>query len=151
YTGTTAVSVGTLALSGSGSINASSLISVGLGATLDASGATAGLPVGTGQTLTGSGTVVGNSTIANGGTLLPGGSSPGTLLIGAGTHTWSPGGTYNFRYDAGATPPGPVLGGNSDLIQSAATLTTLDLSGLSAAQQFNLNLTPFPGTPQGGP
>jgi autotransporter-associated beta strand protein len=152
YTGVTGVSVGTLALSGSGSISSSSLISVGLGATFDASGATAGLAIGPGQTLTGSGTVVGNSSIVNGGTLLPGGSSPGTLIIGAGTHTWSPGGTYDFRYDQGATPPGPVQGGaNNDLLQSAATITTLDLSSLSAAQQFNLDLIPFPGTPQGGP
>src|SRR5205085_10402818 len=56
-------------------------------------------------------------------------------------------------YDQSATPPGPVQGGNNDLLQAASgTNTILNLSGLGTGpgQQFNLDLIPGTGTPVGG-
>jgi fibronectin-binding autotransporter adhesin len=79
YTGSTVVSNGTLALTGSGSVAGSSDVTVLSGATLDASGRTDGtLTVGAAQTLRGSGSIVG--TVAVAGTLAPG-NSTGTLTV----------------------------------------------------------------------
>jgi autotransporter-associated beta strand protein len=75
YNGDTIISAGTLALSGSASINNSDSITVAAGAMLDASTHTGGtLTIAAGQTLTGSGTVKGNIIVGNGSTLAPGGS-----------------------------------------------------------------------------
>ena len=89
YTGTTTISGGTLALGSSGSIASSNII-VGASTTLDVS-AVGTWTLGSGQTLEGNGTVVGNVMID--GDLRPG-SSPGTLSItgdlglGAGSETF---------------------------------------------------------------
>jgi fibronectin-binding autotransporter adhesin len=75
YSGTTTVSAGSLIIGASGSVGSSSVLDVASGATLDVSAVT-GFAVGSAQTLRGSGSVVGNTTIN--GALQPG-NSPGVL------------------------------------------------------------------------
>jgi autotransporter-associated beta strand protein len=76
YSGATTISAGSLILGTNGSIASSSVLNVASGATLDVSAVSGGFSVGASQTLKGSGTVVGNTTIN--GSLQPG-SSPGLL------------------------------------------------------------------------
>ena len=80
YTGTTSVNAGTLMLTGTGSIAGSTVVNVASGATLDISGVTGSHSFGVGQTVMGSGTIVGNTTVN--GNLQPG-SSPGVLSFSA--------------------------------------------------------------------
>jgi len=95
YTGTTTVSSGTLALSGTltNSIPKTSTISIQSGATLDVTGMTAGLTLGSAQLLTGAGLVVGAVTVT--GTHRPGtgigiGYFTGSLAYGPASHlTWA--------------------------------------------------------------
>lgn len=83
YSGATLVNKGTLALSGSGSIAASTNINVGSGATLNVSGLGSGLfTLGSGQSLSGVGTVQGNLADNSGSQVLPGGNGTvGTLTV----------------------------------------------------------------------
>lgn len=76
YTGTTDIQAGILKLGSANAIAGSSQIIVGASTTLDVSAVT--WTLGSGQTLSGTGTVAGNAAIA--GDLAPG-SSPGTLSI----------------------------------------------------------------------
>ena len=76
YTGATTVSAGTLTIGSTGSVSGSSLLDVASGATLNVSAVTGGFVVGNSQTLRGSGTVAGNTTVN--GALQPG-NSPGLL------------------------------------------------------------------------
>jgi autotransporter-associated beta strand protein len=76
YTGATTVSAGTLTIGSTGSVSGSSLLDVASNATLNVSAVTGGFVVGSSQTLRGSGTVVGNTTVN--GALQPG-DSPGLL------------------------------------------------------------------------
>jgi len=83
YSGDTTINAGTLALSGSGSINHSAVIDVQTGTTLSIAGVTTSATIGsaTAQTLKGLGSVdLGSKTltVGNSGTLAPG-ASPGTL------------------------------------------------------------------------
>lgn len=85
YTGTTTVSAGTLLLSSAtvnSTIASSSVIDVQANGILNATGISTvgGFIIGSGQTLQGTGTVVGSTTIASGG-ILSAGSSPGTLTF----------------------------------------------------------------------
>jgi autotransporter-associated beta strand protein len=83
YTGNTIVSAGTLALSGTGSINNTPVIVVAASATVDASGRTDGaLTLSSGQTLNGSGTVRGVLNAASGSTVASGSATdPGVLIV----------------------------------------------------------------------
>lgn len=74
FTGTTRVNAGTLALGSDGKINNSAGVSLAAGAKFNVSTVTGGYVLGTDQSLSGGGTVVGNTTIA--GTHTPG-FSPG--------------------------------------------------------------------------
>ncbi len=100
FTGSTAVSVGTLLLTGSA---ASSTFTV------------------SGGTLTGTGTT-GPLTISAGGTLSPG-SSPGTLSAGA--TTWAPGGAYTWEIN-NATG---TAGSQWDLLNITGALTVTATAG----------------------
>ena len=96
YAGPTLVSEGILALINSGSINTSTNVTVSAGAALDLSAlAPPTLTLTTGRGLKGSGTVVGNVTMASGSTLTVGG--PGTNTIGTLTVT------NNLVLQAGST------------------------------------------------
>ena len=79
YTGKTLVSDGTLALSGSGSL-ASAEIELAAGTALDVSGTSSRYTLGSGQTLTGVGTVDGALSVE--GTVAPGIGGPGILFTG---------------------------------------------------------------------
>ena len=80
------MSAGTLALTNSGSIDSSTNITVSAGAAVDLSAlAPPTLTLTSGRGLKGSGTVVGNVTMASGSTLTVGG--PGTNIIGTLTVT----------------------------------------------------------------
>lgn len=75
YAGNTTISSGTLNLANNGSISTSAIIVLNGGGTLDATERSdATLTVATGQTLTGNGTVIGDTFIGNGATFAPGGS-----------------------------------------------------------------------------
>jgi len=80
YTGDTVVEAGTLALTGTGTIAGSANIQIDTGATLDVSGTSTEYQIGNGQTLTGTGAIVGNLTLASGSTLSPG-ASPGEMTV----------------------------------------------------------------------
>ena len=80
YSGATIVNSGTLALGVGSSLTSSLLISLTSGAILDVS-AVAGISLASGQTLTGSGTVIGAVTSATGTMLFPGNTNGGTLTL----------------------------------------------------------------------
>ncbi|MEI6605336.1 MAG: autotransporter-associated beta strand repeat-containing protein, partial [Verrucomicrobiota bacterium] len=78
YSGSTTITSGTLAIGASTALGSSQVIDVQSGATLDVSAIAGGWTVGgTGASLSGNGTVVGNITISSGAILAPG-SSVGT-------------------------------------------------------------------------
>jgi fibronectin-binding autotransporter adhesin len=126
YSGPTLIDAGTVVLGASGSIANSSLITLASGTTLDASLA-GGFSLGSGRTIAGSGSVLGNVSAGTGSTL-----SPGTAIAA---------GTLGFANDLtlnGATnviklsgDPSKVGGGANDLISVTNTLT---LSGVSTIQ-----------------
>ncbi|MBN8456480.1 MAG: autotransporter-associated beta strand repeat-containing protein [Verrucomicrobia bacterium] len=155
YTGQTVVSAGTLALSGSGSIATSPSIIVGASTTFDVSGVTGGFTLGSGQTLSGTGTVVGNLTVS--GTLAPG-NSPGDLtfndnlglggslnlevtgitsglfdrLMGDGSNTLTLGGVLNLNntgYTATLGDEITVFSGWGSISGSFTSITGTDLGG----------------------
>ncbi len=72
YSGQTSILEGVLAVTGSTSLAATSFIDVAAGATLDAAAVAGGLTIGHGQTLGGSGTIVGSVVFGRGSTLSPG-------------------------------------------------------------------------------
>lgn len=88
YTGATRVLAGTLALSGAGAIPGSTLIDVRSGATFDVSGLTTPFGLGSGQTVSGVGTVNGPVALATG-TVAPGvtGAAGGIGTLTMGTTT----------------------------------------------------------------
>lgn len=72
YSGVAAVLDGVLAITSTGAIASSSLINTSAGASLDVSGLSGGYTVSSGQTLAGSGTVMGSVIFGAGSTLSPG-------------------------------------------------------------------------------
>jgi len=161
YTGSTTVSAGTLLVSGAGSINSTSAIGInGSGAVLryessvalakavsfGASGGTfiynssakytgGALSVGTGATISGTGTV-GALTISAGGILSPG-NSPGTLS--SDSQTWAGGGTYRWEINNADGVAGSnwdlasISAGNSlSIAADLSTPFTISIYGLAA-------------------
>ncbi len=123
YTGTTAITSGTLALGSDASL-ASTFIQVGGGATLDVSGVGGGFSLGTGQALGGTGSIAGPITLGAGSHLKPG-NSPGTITFTDGL-TLGNGTIIDLE-----------LGTVSDLIRvSGGTLT-----GATGTGGVTLNLT----------
>lgn len=83
YTGVTSIDAGTLKLDSSATISGTPKITVASGATFDAS--IAGFTVGTGQTLSGSGTITGLITLASGAATIDlQDGSPSTLILNGG-------------------------------------------------------------------
>ncbi len=143
FTGTTEIDDGTLALRGSGSVARSPKIAVASGATFNVSGVTGGanfdgsrFAVVSGQTLQGTGTVVGALNVSAGGTLAPG-NSIGTLSIDSLSLT-SANSVFKLEIDLGRLTPA------ADLLNVTGSLTlassTLDLS------LFNLSPMGLPKT-----
>jgi hypothetical protein len=135
YTGTTTISAGTLALSGTGSIADSSQIVIGSGATFDITGVTGSFSLGANQTLSGTGTFLATGkTIVATGTLSPG-NSPGTAIQDGGTLQLAADANYNWQvYDASG------LAGTGYDTTSLINGATLDLSALSSVNPYNINL-----------
>ena len=97
HSGSTTVSNGTFALSGAATMTNTPTITVASGATLDASGIT-GLTVGSGQELTGNGTVIGSTTLTNG-TIAPGPTATTVgFLTNSGNMTFNGGGAYVWNF-----------------------------------------------------
>jgi len=136
YTGTTTVSVGTLALSGTGSINQTPVITVASGATLDASVRTDGtLTLSSGQKLNGFGTLKGVLTVASFSTVAPGSASGLGMLTVTSDATLD--GTNVMKINK--------TGGTNDVLSVSGTLTlggtlaVINLSGtLAAGDSFKL-------------
>ncbi len=136
YTGNTVVNAGTLALSGTGSIAKTPLITVAAGATLDVSSRTDGtLALSGGQTLNGFGTVQGALTATGSSTIAPGSAlGLGVLTVTSNT---SLGGTNVMKLDK--------TSGTNDVLSVGGTLTyggmltVTNLSGkLAAGDRFKL-------------
>jgi len=84
YAGQTTVSQGVLAVNGNEAIASSSLIDVQRGATLDVTAVSGGYEMAAGQTMAGSGTILGSVVFGRGSTLSPGavgGSSPSLRAV----------------------------------------------------------------------
>ncbi len=149
YTGATIVQAGTLALTGTASLASKQIIigdtSANSGAILDLSGLSTSLSIGTGQTLSGFGTISGAKIIDSGGTILPG-SSTAVGVLNDGNTTFNAGGSFNFLYDN--TKRRPTAGtDSSELI--GATGSSLSLASLSTSNKFNLNINAL--LPAGAP
>ena len=128
YTGNTTISLGTLALSNANNNNIAGtpLITLAPGASLDTTGlgGAIDLLLASGQTLRGTGTVVGNLTVGLGSTIAPG-NSPGTMNHN-GDETWDVNGNYQFEINDVNALPGTGIAGNDpgwDLMAMIGTLT----------------------------
>ena len=122
YAGPSLVSAGTLALINSGSIDSSTNITVSAGAALDLSALTPPtLTLTAGRGLKGSGTVVGNVTMANGSTLTVGG--PGTNTLGTLTVT------NNLVLQAGSTNLMEVAKSGSTPVNDQVVATNVTYGG----------------------
>ena len=141
YSGNTTVSAGTLALTGTtNNISSSAIIDVTSGATLDVSGLSSGFELAGSQTISGSGTVVGDMTIGSGSVLSPG-NSPGTLSQ-TGDQTWTDGGTYLWEINATADASGTIgtdpgwdwidITGSLDLTNLGTGGFTIDIDSLTS-------------------
>ncbi len=108
YVGATTVAGGTLALAtaGTNNLSGSPLVTVGQNGVLNVTGVTGtgGFALATGQTVKGSGTILGDMTVAAGSTVSPG-MSPGTL-IHTGNETWIGGGAYDWEIEDADADPG---------------------------------------------
>jgi hypothetical protein len=88
----------------------------------------------------GTGTIVGTLLVNPGGTVSPGqGNTIGKFTSGA--ETFMAGGVYKMKYNPVATTP--TAGTDNDLLFSSSTL---DLTNLSAANRFTLDLEPTSST-----
>ncbi len=136
YTGNTLVNAGTLALSGTGSINKTPVITVAAGATVDVSGRTDGtLTLASGQTLNGFGTVKGVLTVTSISTVAPGSAAGlGVLTV---TSSATLGGTNGMKLNqTSGTNDVLSVGGT---LTYGGTLTVTNLSGtLAAGDSFKL-------------
>ena len=108
YVGATTVAGGTLALAtaSTNNLSGSPLVTVGQNGVLNVTGVTGtgGFALATGQTVKGSGTILGDMTVAAGSTVSPG-MSPGTL-IHTGNETWIGGGAYHWEIEDADADPG---------------------------------------------
>jgi len=103
FAGTTSISSGTLALTNNGSIASSTNIQVNSGTVLDVSKTVSGtLIVANGQTLTGSGVILGSVTHLAGSTLAPGGPSTAGTLTATNTVTLG-GSTFMLLNNSGSS------------------------------------------------
>jgi len=126
YTGPTTVSAGTLALGNASAVANSAALVLG-GGTLDVS-AIGSLSLGSGQTLSGLGTVKGSVTASAGSVIVPGGAATaGTLTI---TNNLTLNG-QTMTFDLGFTPSGgdKVVIGNALTVNSTCTISLNYLQG----------------------
>ena len=139
YTASTTISNGVLALAYNGatdgSINNSTPINVLSGAFLDVSGRSdATLPLSSGKTLMGNGTIRGNLNTTGGGAVSPGASAIGTLTV---TNTATLGGVALMRIDRNGTPKADKLVATNIVYGGTLTVTNIGAS-LQAGDSFTL-------------
>ena len=123
YTGSTTIESGKLVVNGS---IASSAVTVSNGAALGGSGA------------------VGSTTVLGGATISPG-NSPGALTI-TGDLTWNNGGSYDW--EVFRLPGEGIAGTDWDLLSATGSL---NLTNLTGAPLFNINLYSLSATNSAGP
>ena len=138
YTGPTAIEAGTLSLGETGSLAASSRITVAAGASLSVADVLSGAYAVPGtQTLGGDGTVVGGITVAGGATLSPG-ASPGTLTV-TDNVTFGAGGNYNWQMLSATGTAG--VSSSWDLLSAGGALSI----AATPADPFKVNLWTLSG------
>ena len=99
-------------------------------------------------TLAGTGSLPGIVTINSGGTIAPG--VTGISAFGTGGVVFEPGGTFRVKYNPGTTSPVAGTTGNDELTGAVispgsggvSSPGTLDLTNLSAANPFTINVLP---------
>ena len=143
HTGTTTVSGGTLALSGSGSLANSTTIDVQSGAFLDLNGISpATLALGSSQTLKGSGTVTGDVDSTGGGNIAPG-AAIGKLTV---TGTATLGGNLTIEENrTNSVLTNDILAASSIVLGGTLTVTNLG-PNLVAGDRFVLFSGPVSGS-----
>jgi autotransporter-associated beta strand protein len=137
YSGNTTLRAGRLKLGSSGSIGNSPHIAVCAGATFDVSAVSGGFALGTGQTLKGQGTVIGQVVVE--GTLAPG-ASLGTLT-NIGNLVWAGGGTNEVEIGTATGTPGT----DWDFLIVTDTLTIDVTNNAPDTDKFTLRLVGTPG------
>ena len=160
FTGATIINAGTLALGASGSISSTPSIAIASGATFNVSALAAGFTLGSGKTISGSGTITGKLNLSSDATLSPGGSNVGTLTItngltlaagahldldlnGPATHdaVTVTGGNVSLAADLAGTTLGysPVIGDTLYLVRNTgAGTTTGTLAGIGDGGKIDL-------------
>lgn len=136
--GPTMVRAGSVVLGADSGLPNSSEITVEEGATLDASALPAGLLIGSGRSLGGAGTVVGNISAVAGASLVPG-SSPGTLTISGNLSL----NNISAEYELGASPWTP--GANDQItvwgdlnLAGVSTVRIVPLAALDTSSPYTL-------------
>jgi fibronectin-binding autotransporter adhesin len=136
YGGITNVINGLLAISGSGSIANSPLISLASGASLSVTGVTPSIfQLAAAQTLSGNGTLLAAGKTVEAAGTISAGNSPGILTQNGGTLTLVGGGNFNFQI-LDADGAAGIGYDTYSLTNSAA----LSLASLSVANTYNINL-----------
>ena len=138
YTGATSIEAGTLSLGETGSVAASSRITVGAGASFSVADVLTGAyAVPATQTLGGDGTVVGAVTLGVGATVSPG-VGAGTLSV-TDAVTWNSGGNYNWQMLSATGTAGSAE--SWDLLNAGGSLTIASTN----ADPFKINLWTLSG------
>jgi fibronectin-binding autotransporter adhesin len=148
-TGPTTISAGRLTLTNAGSLGSTPSIALGNGASLDAS-AVGGLTLASGQTLSGSGLVIGD-VVAGAGTAVIPGSSAGTLSLSNNLTLSSSSNVFELSSD-----PTQIGLGINDLIAVNGDLTVAGVNTIKVVPLASLNnaspytLFTYAGTLSGG-
>lgn len=132
YSGSTTVAAGTLALGQAGAVAGSSGISILNGAAFDVSGIGGGFSLGSGQSLGGAGSILGNLTFGAGSQLMF--SQTATLALSGGTASFfsgTPGSRFGIDDLIGLTSSTPES--TYTLLSGAVDTTNLDNVGASNA------------------
>jgi fibronectin-binding autotransporter adhesin len=135
YGGVTTVSAGTLKLDVAGAVGASSGVSIASGASLDLSAIAGGFTLGSGQSLGGAGSILGDLVFGDGSKLVF--STNDTLAMSGGTASFfagTPGSRFGIDDLLGISSSTPL--GTYTLI--SGTVNTTNLDNLGAANAFNL-------------
>jgi autotransporter-associated beta strand protein len=135
YTGATTISAGTLKLDVAGAVGSSSGLSIASGASLDLSEIAGGLTLGSGQSLGGAGSILGDLVFGDGSKLVF--STTDTLAMSGGTASFfagTPGSRFGIDDLLGISSSTPL--GTYPLI--SGTVNTTNLDNLGSANAFDL-------------
>jgi len=129
HTGATNVNVGTLLVSGTGSINNSSAITIASGATLNVSAA--GLSILNGKSIGGAGVVIGNVSFSDGANFVFNLSNP--LTVNSGTVSFA-----NFGFSNLLGFDSSVANGTYNLITGTATIDFANIANFGVDNPYDL-------------